>query len=208
MDATLPCPVVTTALQAPSAVTHLLLVWPKSDVNGGVHLLLAWPKPDIKGEVHSLTPQYAMVQAVQVLTQVDAMGPQLLLQRPIVHSLVSLVSSQHIAAVRRWPPWAAGALGGVQSIVSLVASVLHMPFLLPGATEAFLKEVQEVSHTKHYVAHVTLDLMKCLDRPSQTSGQVNHCSRASGTFTVDPAVCLAAGIGTTLIACHSCCCAI
>lgn len=165
MDVVSLCPAAITVLQAPSAVTHLLLVWPKSDVNGGVHLLLAWPKPDIKGEVRSLIRQCAVVQAVQVLTQVDAMGPQLLLQRPIVHSLVNLVSSQHIAAVTRWPPWAAGASGGVQSIVSLVASVLHMPFLLPGATEAFLKEVQEVSHTKRCVARVTLELMKCLDMP-------------------------------------------
>ena len=121
----------------------------------------------------------SVVQAIQVLTQVDAMGLQLLLQRPIVHSLVSLVSSQHIAAVTQWPPWAAGASGGVQSIVSLVASVLHMPFLLPGATEAFLKEVQEVSHTKRCVACVALKLIKCLDMPSQTSGQVNGCSWAS-----------------------------
>lgn len=87
------------------------------------------------------------MQAVLILVQADAMGPQLLLQHSMVQSLVSLISSQHIAAVMRWPPWSSGGINGVQSLVSMVASVLHMPYLQPGATEAFLKDVQEVQYT-------------------------------------------------------------
>lgn len=85
------------------------------------------------------------MQALHVLTQPDAIGAQLLLERHIIHNLVGLVSPAYTAAITAWPPWSAGGLPGVQSLLSLVASVLHMPFLQPGATEAFLKEIQEVS---------------------------------------------------------------
>lgn len=89
------------------------------------------------------------------------MGPQLLLQRSVVHSLGSLISSQHITAVMRWPPWALGGSNGVQFLVSQVASVLHMPYLQPGATEAFLKEVQEVSPSLAVRCGAVLQLQRC-----------------------------------------------
>ena len=85
------------------------------------------------------------LQALQMLAQPDAMGSQLLLQQSVVCNLISLISSQHITAVMQWPPSAAGGTPGALSLISLVATVLHMPFLHPGATDAFLKEVQEVS---------------------------------------------------------------
>ena len=94
-----------------------------------------------------------LLQAWQMLAQADAMGPQLLLRQSVVRNLVSLISSQHIAAIVQWPPWAAGGTAGVQTLISLVATVLHMPYLHPGATDTFLKEVQEVSHPGHILPY-------------------------------------------------------
>ena len=85
------------------------------------------------------------MQALHILAQSDAIGAQLLLERRIIHTLVSLVSPPYTTTILAWPPWSAGGVPGVQSLISLVASVLHLPFLQPGATETFLKEVQEVS---------------------------------------------------------------
>ena len=84
-----------------------------------------------------------MMQAVLSLVQTDAMGAQLLMRPFAVTGLVSLSSPQHLAATAAWPHSSEEGSHNAQSMLSLVASILHNPFL-PGAPDSLVKELQEV----------------------------------------------------------------
>ena len=84
------------------------------------------------------------MQAVLSLVQTDAMGAQLLMQPFVVTGLVSLSSPQHLAATTAWPHSSQEGSHNAQSMLSLVASILHNPFLPGAAPDSLVKELQEV----------------------------------------------------------------
>lgn len=87
-----------------------------------------------------LTPQ-----AVLSLVQTDAMGAQLLMRPFAVTGLLSLSSPQHLAATASWPPSSDEGSHNAQSMLSLVASILHSPFLPGAAPDSLVKDLQEVT---------------------------------------------------------------
>lgn len=94
-----------------------------------------------------------LLQAVLSLVQPDAIGGQLLMRPFAVTGLVSLMSPRHLAAVTSWQHTSEEeGSNNAQSILSLIAAILHNPFLPGGASDALVKEVQEV--------HITL-LLYC-----------------------------------------------
>lgn len=84
------------------------------------------------------------LQAASSLVQTDAMGAQLLVQPSAVTGLLSLSSPQHLAATAAWPPSSDEGSHNAQSMLSLVASILHSPFLPGAAPDSLVKELQEV----------------------------------------------------------------
>ena len=78
------------------------------------------------------------------MVQPDAVGTQLLLRPFAVTGLVSLISPHHLAAVTSWPCLPEDSGQNAQAVLSLVASVLHNPFLPGCASDALVKELQEV----------------------------------------------------------------
>ena len=86
-----------------------------------------------------------LLQAVLSLVQPEAMGGQLLMRPFAVTGLVSLTSPQHLAAVTSWQHTPEEGSNNAQSMLSLVAAILHNPFLLGGASDALVKELLEVS---------------------------------------------------------------
>ncbi len=86
-----------------------------------------------------------LLQAVLSLVQPDAIGGQLLMRPFAVTGLVSLMSPQHLAAVTSWQHTSEEeGSNNAQSMLSLIAAILHNPFLPGGASDALVKEVQEV----------------------------------------------------------------
>lgn len=85
-----------------------------------------------------------LLQALLTLVQADAMGPQLLMRPFAVTGLISLISSHHLAATANWQQASEEGCDNAQSILSLAAAILHNPFLPGGASEAIVKELQEV----------------------------------------------------------------
>lgn len=84
------------------------------------------------------------MQAVLSLVQTDAMGAQLLMRPFVVTGLVSLSSPQHLAATTSWPHSSEEGSNNAQSMLSLVASILHNPFLPGAAPDSLVRELQEV----------------------------------------------------------------
>ena len=90
-----------------------------------------------------------LLQAVLSLVQPDAIGGQLLMRPFAVTGLVSLMSPQHLAAVTSWQHTSEEeGSNNTQSMVSLIAAILHNPFLPGGASDVLVKELQEVC-TQH-----------------------------------------------------------
>ena len=85
-----------------------------------------------------------MLQGVLSLVQADAMGAQLLMRPFAVTGLVSLSCPQHLAATAAWPHSSEEGSHNAQSMLSLVASILHNPFLPGAAPDTLVKELQEV----------------------------------------------------------------
>ncbi len=86
-----------------------------------------------------------LLQAVLSLVQPDAIGGQLLMRPFAVTGLVSLMSPQHLAAVTSWQHTSEEeGSNNAQSMLSLIAAILHNPFLPGGASDVLVKEVQEV----------------------------------------------------------------
>ena len=86
-----------------------------------------------------------LLQAVLSLVQPDAIGGQLLMRPFAVTGLVSLMSPQHLAAVTNWQHTSEEeGSNNAQSMLSLTAAILHNPFLPGGASDALVKDVQEV----------------------------------------------------------------
>lgn len=78
------------------------------------------------------------------LVQSDAMGAQLLMRPFAVTGLVSLSSTQHLAATAAWLHSSEEGSHNAQTMLSLVASILHNPFLPGAAPDSLVKELQEV----------------------------------------------------------------
>ena len=87
-----------------------------------------------------------MVQALLSLVQADAMGAQLLMRPFAVTGLLSLSSPQHLAATASWPHSPDEGSHNAQSVLALVASILHNPFLPGAAPDSLVRELQEVTH--------------------------------------------------------------
>ena len=85
------------------------------------------------------------MQAVLSLVQADALGAQVLMRPFAVTGLVSLTSPHHLAATASWPHSSDEGIANAQSILSLVASILHNPFLPGAAPDSLVKELQEVT---------------------------------------------------------------
>lgn len=85
------------------------------------------------------------MQALLSLVQADAMGAQLLMRPFTVTGLVSLTSPQHLAATASWPHSPDEGNHNAQSMLALVASILHNPFLPGAAPDSLVRELQEVT---------------------------------------------------------------
>lgn len=111
------------------------------------------------GGRHAARHRRFLLQAVLSLVQPDAMGAQLLMRPFAVTGLVSLMSPQHLAAVTKWRSSSDEGSHDADSVLSLLATILHNPFLPGGASDALVKELQEVCLLYTMLAG---DKLKCM----------------------------------------------
>ncbi|KAA6424273.1 MAG: kinase domain containing [Trebouxia sp. A1-2] len=148
-------------------LTSLLACGPSSDAglaalqaglgDSLIQVLTAAGRGSLPSPCTELTPwgTLSMLQAVLSLVQPDAIGGQLLMRPFAVTGLVSLMSPQHLAAVTSWQHTSESeGSNNAQSMLSLIAAILHNPFLPGGASDALIKEVQEVMLKGHVVGHM------------------------------------------------------
>ncbi|DBB07857.1 TPA: hypothetical protein ACH3X3_009258 [Trebouxia sp. C0006] len=148
-------------------LTSLLACGPSSDAglaalqaglgDSLIQVLTAAGRGSLPSPCTELTPwgTMSMLQAVLSLVQPDAIGGQLLMRPFAVTGLVSLMSPRHLAAVTSWQHTSEEeGSNNAQSILSLIAAILHNPFLPGGASDALVKEVQEVMLKGRVVGHM------------------------------------------------------
>ena len=113
------------------------------------------------------------MQGILSLVQPDALGAQLLMRPFAVTGLVSLMSPQHLAAVTAWQDPSQDGSHSAQTMLSLVAAILHNPFLPGGASEVLVKDLQEVSAGSHVLVRSSVNCVV----PASCKQQKVHAAR-------------------------------